>query len=149
MHAKRSSLRPWQYLSKSLKIHQSISQSNEGTATHRISPPPPSPPPLMLPPTSPREHDRIIPGEEFQYWRWASALSLAVSCSSRDSAEDDDGSSSSSTPLRTVMKEVRTYLGSEEASSSASHSILTQEKNADAVCYLSPAKGLVSAASLG
>jgi len=78
----------------------------------------------------PRGRRRIIPGEEFQYWRWASALSLAVSGSSGEGGEDD-------TPLRTVMKEVRTYLERDGPS-------LSQEKNADAVCSLAPAEGLVS-----
>ncbi|CAM9346290.1 unnamed protein product, partial [Scytosiphon promiscuus] len=82
---------------------------------------------------------RIIPGEEFQYWRWASALSLAVSGSSgdRDDAEEDR-----ETPLKGVMKEVRTHLvgaGGAGAASSPSPA-----KHADAVCCLRQADGLVS-----
>lgn len=55
------------------------------------------------------------------------------------------GSNSGRNSLRTVTKEVRTYLGGEEGSSSSSSSS-NQEKNADAVCCLRPAEGLVSAA---
>lgn len=86
-----------------------------------------------------------MPGEEFQYWRWASALSLAVFDGSfkgrgggkggtnHDSAEDSDDDDDDGETLRGLVKELKAFSPGSAA-----------EKSADAVCTLRPATGMVT-----
>ena len=89
-----------------------------------------TPPPTPLHPTWARH--RITPGEEFQYWRWASALSLAVA--------ESGGGTRVAGPAGSFKSVVRGV----KASSSGPDGSQSPEKNADAICTLRPQEGLVS-----
>lgn len=82
-----------------------------------------------------RGYFSIVPGEEYQYWRWASALSLAVStghAAAKGALQGMSGQEEEPGSLRGVVKELK-----------ASYPGGTGEKSADAVCTLRAGTGKV------